>query len=344
MTASVFFSYSHDDEIQRDRLEKHLALLRHQGLIEAWHDRRIAPGDDFAREIDDAINEADIILLLVSASFIASKYCYSIEMTRAMVRHEERSATVIPVILKPCDWTSAPFGKLQALPRNAKPISQWADADEGYADIAGQLRTLLESRADGWGHARPGVGRPTIGHVPKIPTAGSASAASTNSVAEQRSAASLTSESVAPVLPRSSNMRLRKEFTHLERDRFLRDAFEFIARFFEGSITELQTRHPQIQGQFERVDAHRFTCTIYQHGKTVSECAITFGTALGKGIAYSNSVRSSGNSFNEYLSVEADDQTLFMKSMGMLRGDHNRKLTEQGAAELFWENLLRPLQ
>jgi hypothetical protein len=164
VSASVFFSYSHEDEAQRDRLEKHLALLRREGLIETWYDRRILPGDDFAQEIDGAINRADIILLLVSASFIASEYCYSIEMARAMERHGEGSAVVIPVILRPCHWTPAPFGKLQGLPKDAKPISQWAEVDEGCTDVAIQLRKLLISRAEGWGHHRPGVGHPSIGH------------------------------------------------------------------------------------------------------------------------------------------------------------------------------------
>ncbi len=84
--AKVFFSYSHDDEAYRDQLEKHLALLRHEGLIESWHDRRILAGADLNQVIDDQLNQADVILLLVSASFLSSRYCYSIEMARALER------------------------------------------------------------------------------------------------------------------------------------------------------------------------------------------------------------------------------------------------------------------
>jgi hypothetical protein len=84
-----------------------------------------------------------VILLLVSKSFLASEYCYSKEMTRAMERHANGEARVIPIILKPCDWTGTPFAKLQALPANAKPISTWSDADEAYMDVVTKLRRVL---------------------------------------------------------------------------------------------------------------------------------------------------------------------------------------------------------
>ena len=114
--ASVFFSYSHDDEPHRDQPEKHLALLNRQGLIQAWHDRRISAGNDFADAIDQELERAEIVLLLVSSSFLASDYCYSREMERAMERQEAGLARVIPVIVRPCDWHTAPFGHLNAIP------------------------------------------------------------------------------------------------------------------------------------------------------------------------------------------------------------------------------------
>ena len=98
--ARVFFSYSHTDEALRDQLETHLALLKNQGLIESWHDRRIAPGSEFDQSISDAMQSADVILLLISANFLASAYCYSIELKAAMERHHAGTAAVIPVILR----------------------------------------------------------------------------------------------------------------------------------------------------------------------------------------------------------------------------------------------------
>ena len=120
----VFFSYSHRDEDLRDELEIHLSALKREGVIETWHDRRIGAGKDLDVEIDAKSEVAQIILLLVSPYFIASDYCYDVEMERAMERHRSGEARVIPVILHPCDWLHTPFGKLRATPPDGKPISK----------------------------------------------------------------------------------------------------------------------------------------------------------------------------------------------------------------------------
>ena len=143
----VFFSYSHKDEALRDELAIHLSMMKRQGVIEAWHDREISAGSEWANAINDNLEVADIILLLVSANFLASDYCYDKEMTRAMERHETREARVIPIILKPTDWNGAPFGKLQALPKNAKPVTTWQDQDEAFLNIAQGIRRVVEEIA-----------------------------------------------------------------------------------------------------------------------------------------------------------------------------------------------------
>jgi len=101
MSFKLFFSYSHEDAGLRDKLEEHLSLLKREGLIEAWHDRRITAGTEWKEAIDRHLEEADIILLLISASFMASEYCYDRELEQAMARHERQQARVIPVILRP---------------------------------------------------------------------------------------------------------------------------------------------------------------------------------------------------------------------------------------------------
>lgn len=141
---SIFMSYSHRDEHFRDELAKHLSLLRRQGVISEWHDRRITAGNEWAGEIDVHLATADIILLLISADFLASDYCYGIELEQAMERHEAGEARVIPVIVRPVDWRSALFGKLQALPKDAKPVTSWRSSDEAFEDIARGIRLILE--------------------------------------------------------------------------------------------------------------------------------------------------------------------------------------------------------
>jgi len=138
----LFYSYSHRDEMFRVQLEKHFSLLHRQGVINDWSDRKITGGNDWVKAIDSHLADADIVLLLVSADFIASEYCYDIELTRAMERHERGEARVIPVILRPCDWQAAPFGNLQALPVEGKALTLWTNQDEGLADIVRGIRAV----------------------------------------------------------------------------------------------------------------------------------------------------------------------------------------------------------
>src|SRR5919199_1433076 len=97
----VFVSYSHKDEALWHELENHLALLRRHGVITTWYDRQITAGSEWAQEIDTHLTAAQILLLLISADFLASDYCYGIELQRAMARHAAREARVIPVIVAP---------------------------------------------------------------------------------------------------------------------------------------------------------------------------------------------------------------------------------------------------
>ena len=140
----VFISYSHKDETLRAELETHLKLLQRQGLISVWTDRKITAGEEWKGQIDENLESARIILLLVSADFIASDYCYDVEMKRALARHEAKEARVIPVILRDVDWQPAPFGKLQALPKEGKPVKLWEDKDSAWKDVAIGIRTVVE--------------------------------------------------------------------------------------------------------------------------------------------------------------------------------------------------------
>ena len=140
----LFISYAHRDEDLRLELDDHLSNLQRQQIISGWHDRRIAPGQEWADQIDNALNEAQIILLLISARFMASDYCYAKEMVRAIERHDAGEAVVIPIILSACDWQGAPFSKLQALPKDAKPIKNWNDRDEAWLDVVRGLRQVID--------------------------------------------------------------------------------------------------------------------------------------------------------------------------------------------------------
>ena len=142
----IFVCYARKDKEQLEELEKHLSLLRKQNIIDVWYDRDISAGTDWEKEIAIHLNKADIILLLVSPDFMNSDYCYSVEMMRAMERHEQKKARVIPIILRPVYWKGAPFGEIQALPRDAKPMigSYWRYVDEAFYDVAEGIRQAVE--------------------------------------------------------------------------------------------------------------------------------------------------------------------------------------------------------
>jgi TIR domain len=139
----IFFSYAHKDEALRDRFATHLGLLSRQGVIKAWHDRNINAGEEWGKAIDRYLESADIILLLISSDFLASDYCYGIELQRALERHDRNEARVIPIIFRPVDWQNSPFGQLSVLPTDGKPITSWSDQDEAFTNVIRELRRVI---------------------------------------------------------------------------------------------------------------------------------------------------------------------------------------------------------
>ncbi|MFI8749899.1 toll/interleukin-1 receptor domain-containing protein [Vreelandella lionensis] len=139
----IFFSYSHKDEDIRDKLDTQLSLLKRRGVIEAWHDRAIDVGSELDKEIDEHVRNDDIILLLISPDFIASDYCFDTEMKVAMERHYSGDAIVMPIIIRPCDWQEAPFGKLMAAPRDGRPVTLWENQDSAFLDIVDSIKRAL---------------------------------------------------------------------------------------------------------------------------------------------------------------------------------------------------------
>ena len=123
----VFISYAREDQQLHEKLVKYLVPLKNAGKITIWHDQEILPGTEWDEQIRTRLKEANMILLLVSADFLASDYCYGVEMQQAIKRHKDGKAHVIPIILKPADWQDTPLGRLQVLPTDAKAVMQWND-------------------------------------------------------------------------------------------------------------------------------------------------------------------------------------------------------------------------
>jgi hypothetical protein len=184
----VFISYSHKDEALMERLRDHLSTMRRGGVISDWHDREIPPGDEWKGEIDEHLEEASLILLLISPAFIASDYCYAIEGQRALERHDAGEARVIPIMLRPVDVPEA-ISRLQMLPERARPVASWPDRDKAFKSVVDGIKAAIDelrgSSAD--------VSRMDAAPAPAKPSGGSATqraeetAARSNQIsAEQR--------------------------------------------------------------------------------------------------------------------------------------------------------------
>lgn len=326
--ASVFMSYSHADEAMRDRLEAHLAVLKREGVIETWHDRRIVPGDRLDGSIMTEVDTADIFLFLLSADFLASDYCYEVEMGRALEREARGEAVVIPVVLHSCEWMRTPLRKFMALPTDGKPIAKFAYPEDGYMEVVEGIRRAVAART-----RQPGA------VATQHPGSSIAGAATT------RAAASTAKElSQSSPHPRSSNLAIRKTFTEAEQHAFLEDGFEFIARFFEESLGELQRRNPGVEGRFRRNGADTFTSRAFVGGKQRAQCKIMLGGMFGRGISFSFDADSSHSS-NENLTIRVDDQGLMFEAMmAGITGRSGKGMSQQGAAEHLWAMFIGPLQ
>src|SRR6266571_7124219 len=132
MPFEVFISYAHEDKELLKELQKHLSNLKQQNIITSWFDGDISPGTEWREQIIEHLNRAQIILLLISADFMASDFCSSIEMTQAIARHNADEARVIPIILRPGYWKGALFAKLQFLPTEGKPVTRWPTHDDAF--------------------------------------------------------------------------------------------------------------------------------------------------------------------------------------------------------------------
>lgn len=141
---NIFYSYAHEDAELRDKLDKHLAAMQRNNLIVGWHDRDIHAGIEWKKEINEHLDTAQIILLLISSDFIASDYCYSIEMKRALARHLEGAARVVPIIVRTVNWQTTELGKLQALPKDGKPVDRWTVKDAAWANVEEGIRSVIQ--------------------------------------------------------------------------------------------------------------------------------------------------------------------------------------------------------
>jgi len=141
----LFFSYSSKDEEFKAELETHLSLLKREGKLAPWHMKRIVPGTDWDKTIDENLTSADIILLMISPDFLESGYINDVEVKQAMAQHASGKSRVVPVFVRDCSWTTAPFGKLQGVPK-ARAVKLAPDRDSAWREVSDWIRAIVDER------------------------------------------------------------------------------------------------------------------------------------------------------------------------------------------------------
>ena len=327
MGAVVFFSYSHKDEDLRNQLETHLSMLKRQGVIETWHDRRIVAGENIDHAISANLDRADVVLFLVSPDFLASDYCYDVEVKRAIERHEAGEAVCIPVILRPSDWHGAPFASLLATPTDGKPITKWEDKDEAFLEVTRSIRMVV-GNSQNPGNTGPDVSRSAKGGFDR----------------DGRSPRILTIPD-----PHRRNFSVERKFTQQEWDSFRMDAFKVIAKYFEDKISRIEDLKSNAGAIFQRNHEKEFVSSLYVDDKLENSCTVRTGglSAFDKIIYEESGVYRNIRKKEKFL-VREHVSGLYLEPLFytvlVSTSDRDRMLSAKGASELMWSMFTEPLQ
>ena len=306
----IFISYSHRDQEALERLHIHLAPLRSEGLIDTWYDRQILAGERIDEEIGKELESCDPFLMLVSPDFLASDYCVNREMKRALERHREGAAHVIPIIVEPCDWLSSPLGELKALPLDGESISKWTNPNSAYLDVVKELRRILETRKA----AVPPMGRAT------------------------------SSEETNETRPAAPRYRVQQDFDDIDRSEFRETAFATICDYFQQQIAEINT-DSKLRGRFVPRGPSSFVCTVVNRARELNRGTAHITVHCGDGapglgdIRYSFSENAPANTANGMFYIESDKYEMYLSSM-MPFGSSRERLTLEEAAERLWADFI----
>jgi hypothetical protein len=314
MAATAFISYAHADEQAVGRLHKHLAMLKREGTLNAWTDHAILPGDRVDGAISAQLERSTIFVALVSPDYLASRYCYEKEFELALALAQAGRMRIVPVIIEPCDWLSAPLKEFLALPKDGQAISGWTNQNNAFLDVVTGLRRIL-TVPDAGQESNPGYGPAAV--PPRVGTV--------------------------------QQPRIKQDFDAIQRADFADKTFAVIQDYFRASCDEL-TRIEDLRARFEVMDPTAFTCTVVNRGRLRGgEAHITVrngkGRSMGFGgdISYVNQRYAEANTSNGSIRVEHDDYNLFlaMDQCGA-PGRDNKKITpEQAAARLWIEFVMR---
>ena len=305
----AFISYSHCDEEVVLRLKQHFAQLERDGLVEWFYDRKLLPGDELHGEISDKLDQSDLFLAILSADFIASKYCHDVELKRALERHAEGKLRLVPVIAEACDWQNSVLKNFLAVPKDGKPVRSFTDQNSALHQVVSEIRRIVQ------------VPSPAF------------KAGATNSL-------ELGDVVPAPATPR---YRVKRSFDDVDRFKFRQHSFDVILRFFENALDELG----EIDGMSASLrilsDDH-FSATVINSGfnRGISHITVfkaTEGGSMIGDISWNSSENGSRNSINGWLNIESDEFEQHL-SGGNFSASDTKGMSPHDAAQMVWSEFI----
>tara|TARA_R100000365_G_C2743090_1_gene71784 strand:- start:757 stop:1719 length:963 start_codon:yes stop_codon:yes gene_type:complete len=310
----AFISYSHVDEYYVERLQKHLSMLKREGLIQSFYDRDIYVGDPLDEEIERNLAESQIFIAVVSPDFIASDYCFERELATALKMHTENKIRVVSVLVQPCEWERSPLGNFLIAPKDAKCIAEWDNENAAFLNVVSEIRRIAE--------------------------AFSSEQHSLQSIHPRPSASSET------LLP-AKNYIAKRSFDQVDKYKFRDDGFRDVREYFERSVEEIN-RTQGLSARFRGIDAYSFTCTVLNEafGRGVSHITVRVGSegshSVGD-ISWAHSENAEPGTANGWATIKSDDYTQYFEANLMshfgLRDDEE-KLSAEELASALWDDLI----
>ena len=146
----VFIAHVREDAPFLQELLGHLKPLEAEGLCHVFTDEQITMGKEWEAEVKNALNESDVILLLISSDFVQSSYFKQFELEKTLYRYRHGQALILPVIVRPANWQDLPVNRYQTLPKEGYPISSYSDRESAWKEgVIQPLRELFTKMSGG---------------------------------------------------------------------------------------------------------------------------------------------------------------------------------------------------
>lgn len=312
----AFISYSHADEHHVDRLRKHLAMLSRENLITQFYDRDILVGGLLDEEIARNLADSQLFIAVVSPDFLASDYCYDVELATALKMHQDNRIRVVSVVVEPCEWRKSPLGPFLVVPKDGKEVALWDNQNAAWLNAVSEIRRIAEEFG-----AKTATEKKVDLPLPKI-------------------------------TPSKDNTPKRyitkRTFDDVAKYKFRADSFSTIREHFRKSVDEIHLV-PGIQAHFRDIDSYGFTATVLNEafGRGLGHITVRMGGNAGAAMGdvfWSEKENAPSNTANGWASIWSDDYELFFEAspLSFLHSEQDlKKITALQLAEFLWETLIK---